>query len=300
MSLSIRAKVIRSITGCYFQSIDVASVDVLQLRRRWDFLGRLLIPAFRVTIERDNIAGLDVEWLRPRDRDEQKLLLYFHGGAYVAGSCHTHRQMVSHIARSGRIQVLLPEYRLAPEFKYPAAIDDVLAVYRSLLQRGRRPEEIVFAGDSAGGGLVVAALLALRDAGDPLPAAAILLSPFLDVTASGESMKSRARLDPWFHAADLSVIADYYCAPHQQREPMVSAVFADLGGLPPILVQVGDHEILLSDATRLAQKIRAAGGEIELQVWPEMWHAFQLFVGKMPESGAAIAKIGDYIRGRFV
>jgi acetyl esterase/lipase len=210
-----------------------------------------------------------------------------------------HRQLVSHIARAGRIQALLPEYRLSPENKYPAAIEDAVGIYRTLLARGTKSENIVFAGDSAGGGLAMATLLSLRDAGEPLPAAAILLSPFLDVTASGESMQSRAMRDPWFHKEHILRIADLYCEPQQRSDPLVSPVFANVGGLPPFYIQVGDDEILLSDSERIAEKISAAGGEAELEIWPEMWHVFQMFVGKMPESGRAINKIGDYIRNCF-
>ena len=295
----MRAKIMRSISSAYLQHMNVAKVDVRKIRRLWNFLGGMMITAFGVKIARDEINGLYAEWLTPKDSMDGKLLLYLHGGAYVVGGCDMYRQMVSHMARAGRIQALLPEYRLSPEHKYPAAIDDAVGIYRTLLQQGIKPESIIFVGDSAGGGLAVATLLALSDAGDLLPAAAVLLSPFLDVSGSGESMQSRAMQDPWFHAEDISTIADYYCAAEQRREPLVSPVFADVGGLPPLYIQVGDDEILLSDSERIAQKIKVAGGEVELEVWPEMWHVFQMFIGKMPESGRAIRKIGDYVRGRF-
>jgi monoterpene epsilon-lactone hydrolase len=242
---------------------------------------------------------LNVEWLTPKNHMDGKLLLYLHGGAYVLGGCDMHRQMVSHIARAGRIRAILPEYRLAPEHKYPAAIDDAVGVCRSLLKMGLKPQDIIVAGDSAGGGLSVATLLALRDAGDPLPAAAVLLSPFLDVTGSGASMQSRADKDPWFRAEELSIVADHYCEPHQRRFPLVSPVFANVEGLPPMLIQVGDHEILLSDSERLADECVAAGIDVELEVWPEMWHVFQMFTRKMPESRQAIDKIGRYIQARL-
>jgi acetyl esterase/lipase len=281
------------------QRIDVADVDVRKIRRLWDYLGGLMITASGVKKTRDEINGLYAEWLTPRNRMNDKLLLYLHGGGYVVGGCDMHRQMVSHIARAGHIQSLLPEYRLSPESKYPAAIEDVVGVYRTLLASGVKAENMVVAGDSAGGGLVVAMLLSLRDAGDPLPAAAILLSPFLDATASGESMQSRASQDPWFHPEDVSLIADYYCELQQRNDPLVSPIFADVGGLPPMYIQVGDDEILLSDSERFAEKIAAAGGKIDLEIWPEMWHVFQMFVGKMPESGRAIKKIGDFVRDCF-
>ena len=296
---SVRANIIRAVSGAYMQRVDVAEDHVHKIRRLWDYLGGLMITAFGVKKTHEEINGLYTEWLTPDDRMDGKVMLYLHGGGYVVGGCDMHRQLVSHIARAGRIQALLPEYRLSPENKYPAAIEDAVGIYRTLLARGTQAENIVFAGDSAGGGLVMATLLSLRDAGEPLPAAAILLSPFLDATASGESMQSRAMQDPWFHEEHILRIADLYCEPQQRRDPLVSPVFAHVGGLPPLYIQVGDDEILLSDSERIADNIIAAGGEIRLEIWPEMWHVFQMFVGKMPESGRAINKIGNYIRSCF-
>ena len=297
--ISKRARFIRWITRFYIQRIDVHSTDVSKLRRRLDLFGRLAMKAFRVKLERTTVNGLYAEWLRPKIARRGKVLLYLHGGAYVMGSCISHRQMVSHIARAAAIDALVPEYRLAPEHPFPAAIDDAVGVYRALLADGTSPSDIVIAGDSAGGGLAVATLLSLRDAGDPLPAAAVLLSPFLDVTASGESATTRADKDPWFHASDMKVVAGYYCGESQTRHPLVSPVFASVAGLPPVYTQVGDHEILLSDSTRFADMLRAAGVETEIEIWPELWHVFQLFIGKMPESRQAINKIGGYIQSRL-
>ena len=296
---SIRAKIIRSVSSVFVRRINVANANFDKVRGIWPWLTKLMITAFRVRVEPDEINGLYAEWLTPRDHMEGKLLLYLHGGGYVIGGCDMHRQIVSHIARAGRIRTLLPEYRLAPEHKFPAAIEDAVAIYRSLLEMGIKAEDIIIAGDSAGGGLTVATMLALRDAGDPLPAAAVLLSPFLDVTGSGESIKTRAAQDPWFHPEYLSYIAEYYCEPHQRRFPLVSPVFADIEGLSPMFIQVGDDEILLSDSERIADQCIAAGIEVELEVWPEMWHVFQVFTRKMPESRKAIDKTGAYIQSRF-
>ena len=296
---SIRARILRFISSAYVKRINIEDIDLVKVRRLWSWLGRLLITAFFVRVVSDRINGLYAEWLTPKNSMDGNLLLYLHGGGYVVGGCDMHRQMVSHLARAGRIRTLLPEYRLAPEHKFPAAIDDAVSIYKSLLDMGIKAEDIIFAGDSAGGGLAVATLLSLRDAGEPLPAAAVLLSPFLDVTGSGKSMQSRAERDPWFSPEDLPVVADMYCEAHQRRFPLVSPVFADMEGLCPMFIQVGDDEILLSDSERIADECVAAGIEVELQVWPEMWHVFQMFVGKMPESRAAIRKMGDYIQSRF-
>lgn len=297
--ISKRARLIRWITSFYIQRIDVHSADVLKLRRRLDMIGGLLMKAFRVKLERTTINGLYAEWLRPKKAKRGKVLLYLHGGAYVMGSCRSHRQMVSHIARAAAIDALVPEYRLSPEHKFPDAINDAVGVYRELISSGVKPEEIIISGDSAGGGLTVATLLSLRDAGDPMPAAAVLLSPFLDATASGDSATTRADLDPWFHASDMKVVVEHYCGESQARNPLVSPVFADVAGLPPVYIHVGDHEILLSDSTRIAKMLREAGGEAEIEIWPEMWHVFQLFIGKMPESRQSINKIGVYIKSQM-
>ena len=296
---SIRAKFIRSISSAYVKRLHIGTANFREIRRRWGRLGKLMTTASGVCVEADEINGLCVEWLTPKDRMDGRLLLYLHGGAYVVGGCDMYRKMVSHIARAGRIRALLPEYRLAPEHKFPAAIDDAVAVFKSLLAMGIKAEDIVFAGDSAGGGLTVATMLALRDAGEPLPAAAVLLSPYLDVTGSGDSMRTRAAQDPWFRAQDMPIVADLYCEPHQRRFPLVSPVFADIEGLPPMLIQVGDDEILLSDSERITDSCIAAGIEVELEIWPEMWHVFQMFVGEMPEARRAVDKIGKYIQSRW-
>lgn len=300
---SLRARMVRRITSRFVRAIDTSKVDlahIVEMRERLDRLSRFLKRALRVSAEATTVNGLYAEWLRPKAAPEGKVLLYFHGGAYLVGSCQTHRQLVSHIARAARINALVPEYRLAPEHPFPAAIEDAVGVYRSLLAQGFKPSDIYIAGDSAGGGLTIATLLSLRHEAVPLPAAAVLLSPFLDVTASGESAVTRAGQDPWFDAKEVVVVADNYCRGGEDlKHPLVSPVFANVAGLPPTFIQVGDDEILLSDSTRFAEKMKAAGLDVEIEIWPEMWHVFQLFVGKMPESRRAIRRIGAYLRKRM-
>lgn len=297
MTMSRRAKFVRWLTSGYMQKLDVANVPVETARKHLETIARtLLVKAIGVHIEPSKLAGVEVDWHRPKNAREDKLLFYLHGGAYLIGSRRTHRQLVSHMAREAGVIAVVPEYRLAPENPFPAAIDDAVAVYRALLESGYKPENIVISGDSAGGGLSMATLLQLRHAGDPMPAAAVLLSPFLDVTASGESATTRADKDPWFHVTDMEVVARYYCPDESKwRDPLVSPVFANVSGLPPMLIQVGDDEILLSDSTRLAEKLKAAGIDVDIEIWPDMWHVFPMFVGKMPEARKAVKKIGRYI-----
>ncbi len=294
--MSLRARLVRLVTSWYFDSLDMAGVDVRKVRRRWNRLGKLLIPAIGVRVHRDNVAGLHAEWLVPKSAPEGKLIFYLHGGAYVMGSRDTHRQLVSHIARASGVRALLPDYRLAPEYRFPSAIEDAVVVYRWLLADGYAAQDIVLAGDSAGGGLTMALLLSLRATGDPLPAAACLLSPWLDLAAAGDSMSSRADRDPWFRAEDLPHVANYYCDEKDLVNPLVSPVYADVSGMPPIYIQVGADEILFSDAARLGDNIRAAGGIVEIDEWPDMWHVFQAFVAVMPESRRAITKLAGFVR----
>lgn len=296
---SFRAKAMRAVTGAWFRSVSAEKADVQRMRTVWHALANTLWTASGVDVRRTEFAGMRAEWLTPLAPARGKAMLYLHGGAYVFGNCTTHRQLVSYLARACGIRALVIEYRLAPENPFPAAIEDCLLAYRALRNEGYAPGDIVLAGDSAGGGLVMALLLSLRDAGEEMPAGAVMLSPWLDLTASGESMATRANRDPWFKPPDMPIIASYYCNEAEFRNPLVSPVYADVAGLPPIYIQVGDDEILLSDSTRIAEKIEAAGGEVTLEVWPEMFHVFQVFVHQMPESREAIAKLVPFAKSRL-
>ena len=296
---SFRAKVMRAVTGAWFRSVNAEKADVHRMRKTWHGLANTLWTASGVDVRRAEFAGMPAEWLTPLAPARRKAILYLHGGAYVFGNCATHRQLVSYVARACGVRALVIEYRLAPEHRFPAAIEDSLAAYRALRNDGYAPGDILVAGDSAGGGLVMALLLSLRDAGEEPPAGGLMFSPWLDLTASGESMTTRANKDPWFKPTDMPIIASYYCEEGEYRNPLVSPVFADVTGLPPIFIQVGDDEILLSDSTRVAENIAAAGGEVTLKVWPGMFHVFQVFVHQMPESRKAIQQFVPFVRSRL-
>ena len=295
MTISRRARFLREITSWYLGFIDIEKVNVASARKRLDFFAGLMPTAPGVEVREDSIAGLHAEWLTPDPAPERKLLLYLHGGAYSMGSCKSHRCFVSHIAREAGVVALVPEYRLAPEHPFPAAIEDAVGVYRALLEKGYEPADIVVAGDSAGGALSVAMSLTLRDAGDALPGAMLLLSPLLDLTGQGDSIRTRVDQDPWFDPNDLWHVARHYCDDTERTDPLVSPVFADASGMPPTLIQVGDDEILLSDSERFAENMRASGGQVDVDVWPGMWHVWQMFIGLMPESRRAVEKLGRFI-----
>jgi epsilon-lactone hydrolase len=293
--ISLRARLVRFLARQYFRRVSPER-DLGELRQSFEDATRRLRTPGKVSVRHASIAGIDCDWLVPEGSSNSPVLLYLHGGAYVMGSSKTHRHMVATIAKAAGIRAVLPNYRLAPEHPFPQGIDDACAVYRQLLEQGIEPAQIVIAGDSAGGGLTTATALKLRDAGDPLPAALVLLSPWLDLSASGESIRSRARLDPLFRPADMPAVAEYYCAAGSVRDPLVSPVFADARGLPSVFIQVGDHEILLSDSTRFADALSEAGSPVTLQVWPGMWHVFQFFGGKMPEADRALADIASFLK----
>ena len=299
MSISRRARFIRWLTGRYIKKLNVREAPVPKMRERLDLVGRLGRRAKGVAIESTEIAGLHAEWYRPQQPLAGKVFLFLHGGAYALGSCDSHRALATSIAAAGNVETVLPEYRLAPEHPFPAGLQDCVSVYKALLGKGYAPGDIIVGGDSAGGGLTAATMLQLRHDGVPLPRAAVLLSPFLDVSASGESMQTRAERDPWFEPDKIDAVVGHYCPNEDPRNPLLSPVFANVAGLPPTLIHVGDDEILLSDSTRFADKLRAEGIDVQLEVFPELWHVFQLFVGAMPESKAAVTKIGAYVRAAF-
>ncbi len=242
----------------------------------------------------DKIYG---EVIIPTTSDRKKVMLYFHGGGYTIGSSHSHRSLVGKIAKKAGIIALLIEYRKAPEHPFPAALDDALASYKRLLyKRGKRPEDIVFAGDSAGGGLVFALLLKIKEEGLPMPAGAIGLSPWVDLTNSGESIIKNQHEDPLVDIKKMEKWAKMYAGATDSKNPFISPLFGNLSGLPPILVQASDAEMLYSDAVRIVKKAKEAGVDITFQTWEGLIHWWQIFQRVVPEAGEALDKISDFIR----
>lgn len=241
------------------------------------------------------VVDLPSEWIVPDHPLPGRTLLYIHGGGYFFGSINTHRQLAADVANAVQAHTLIFEYRLAPEHRYPAALEDTLAVYRHLIATGTDPAQLILAGDSAGGGLTLAAMVALRDAGEPLPALAVCFSPWTDLAGTGESMVTRAKADPWFNPRQMPHAARYYVGDQDPTTlPLASPLYADLHGLPPLLIQVGRDEILLSDSTRLAEKAQAAGVDVTLEVWPDMMHVWQAFARFVPEGRSALDHVATF------
>ncbi|MGA9722418.1 MAG: alpha/beta hydrolase [Candidatus Binatus sp.] len=255
------------------------------------------VPA-DVICEKVNAGGVSAEWIAAPGAIADRVILYLHGGGYVLGSINTHRAMISRIARASNARALAIDYRLAPEHPFPAAVEDTIASYRWLLAEGYQPGKIVIAGDSAGGGLTIAALLAIRDAGLPMPAGAVPISPWTDLEGTGESVRTRAAKDVMVTQDNLASSAKQYYGAHDPKDPLVSPLHANFRGLPPMLIQVGDAEILLDDATRVAARAKAAGVQVELEVWDEMPHVWHVFAKLLPEGQQAIDKIGKFAIAR--
>lgn len=250
-----------------------------------------------VALQSLDAGGVPAEWIGVPKSSPERVLLYFHGGGYAIGSIATHRHLMQRLARAARARVLGIGYRLAPEHPFPAAIDDARASYGFLLAQGIGPGQVAIGGDSAGGGLTLALLLALRDAGEPLPACAICLSPWTDLSGSGDSITTRAAADPMVSWAGLRRFADAYLGTADPKHPLASPLFADLFGLPPLYLQVGNAEVLLDDSTRLAERARSAGVDVTLEVWDDMIHVFQAFPS-LAESEEAIARLGAFVAER--
>jgi monoterpene epsilon-lactone hydrolase len=260
------------------------------------FLGQFPPPT-DVEIQPVNAGGVPAEWVIP-PATAGRTIVYFHGGGYVVGGPKAYREMVSHIARAAQAQALAIDYRLAPEHPYPAAVEDAVAAYRWLLGQGVEPGRTVFAGDSAGGGLAVATLVALHARGHRLPAAGVCICPWVDLEITGKSMDTNADADPLVKRDVVTNMAAAYLQGQDPRTPLASPLHAELGGVPPLLIQAGTAETLLDDASRLAERARIAGVDVTFEPWPDMIHVWQWFGSFLPEARQAIDRIGEFIRQR--
>jgi acetyl esterase/lipase len=269
-----------------------------ELHNNWEASAKLIPLPADVTTETVDAGGVSAEWVSVPGSDPSRVVLYFHGGGYVIGSGNTHREVVQRLCRASGARALNVDYRLAPDSRFPSAVNDATRAYRWLVAQGIEPADVVVAGDSAGGGLVMAAMVALRDAGDPLPGAAVALSPWVDLEASGESMMTKAEVDPVIQKPWLLQCAANYLGDADPHSPLASPLYADLTGLPPLLIQVGENETLIDDATRLAERAKIAGVDVTLEVWDEMVHLWHLLAPIVPEGQQAIDRIGEWMRER--
>ena len=264
--------------------------------QRGGFAAAIARPAPEdVATRATTLGGRPALELTPAGASDRRHLLYFHGGGYVIGSSDTHAGLVGELARRAGLRTTSVDYRLAPEHAFPAAVDDGIAAYRELLASGIDARDIVIAGDSAGAGLTLATLLSAREAGLPQPAAAVLFSPWIDLTLSGASIRGKDGIDPIFIESDLQAYVEFYLGAGDRSQPLASPLFADLTGLPPLLIQVGANEILLDDAVRLAGRAGADNVDVTLEIGSDLPHVYQHHYGRLDEADAALGQAARFI-----
>lgn len=272
------------------------SPTVAQMRAGFEQVASALPVAPDVKCEPVKAGGVAAEWVSAPGADPGRAVLYLHGGGYVIGSVNTHRAFAGMLSRAAQARVLVIDYRLAPEHPHPAAVEDAVSAYHWMMSSGLSASRIAVGGDSAGGGLTVATLVAIRDAGMTMPAAGVCLSPWVDMEATGDSMTTKADVDPIVQKPALLQMAAMYLGGRSPRTPLAAPLYADLSGLPPLLIQVGTAETLLDDATRLAERARKAGVNVTYEPWEGMIHVWQLFAPVLDEGGQAIDRIGEFVR----
>ncbi|MBX7167777.1 MAG: alpha/beta hydrolase [Pirellulales bacterium] len=278
---------------------DYHQAPIERLRRDFVRSSSLASPPEDLRLDHGTLGPVPVGWFHLPESRADRVLFYLHGGGFVLGSPITHRELISQLARASATTAVAVDYRLAPEHPFPAAHDDALAAYRGLLAEGIQGRQIVVGGDSAGGALALRLVQRLRDEDVALPAACVLISPWTDLTQSAESYTSVGDRDPMLSRAALQRMADLYLAGHPADDPAASPLLGDLSGLPPLLIHVGSAEILLDDSTRLAERARAAGTEVTLEIFPEMIHVWHFFASVLPEAQAAVAAVGRFIQAHI-
>ena len=270
--------------------------EIAQMRIDADERAKAFPLPADVTVQPVNANGVKAEWTSTPGADPSSVILYLHGGGYVICSLNSHRHLVAEAGRSAGTRTLAIDYRLAPEHPFPAPVEDTVAAYRFLLESGIRPNRIALAGDSAGGGLVVGAMLAIREAGLPLPACGWCISPWVDMEALGRSFVDRAQSDPTVQKETIQMMAQWYLGGADPRHPHVAPIYGDLRGLPPLLIQVGAVETLLDDSLALARKAGIDDVLVDLQIWPEMIHIWHIFFPMLAAGRRAIASGGAFVR----
>jgi monoterpene epsilon-lactone hydrolase len=267
-----------------------------QRRREWEAEARLHVLPKEARFSPQVAGGISCEWMDMPRVAKDRVFLFLHGGGYNAGSPRTHRRLAAHLSRAMHMRVLMPDYRLAPEHPFPAGVKDALLVYQWLLNQKFAEENIVVGGDSAGGGLALSMLLALKAAGAKMPGAAVLLAPWTDLTVSSSSYEKLRKYDPIITREGLREAGLWYAGKRDPADPLLSPLFSDPGGLPPMLIHAGEDEVMLDDSRLFAQRAKEAGVPVTYKSFPGMWHVFHTSCLDIPESRQAIDEIGDFVR----
>lgn len=294
--MSIEATLVRLYLRHLVKHRSEPGAPVSHLRAQVDGIARLFpAPPSHVHLEPTTIAAREGLFLTARSARRDRVVLYLHGGGYVSGSIRMYRDLARRLSEAAGARVLLLDYRLAPEHPYPAAVDDALSAYRALLDLGLDPSRIAIAGDSAGGGLTLATLVAARDEGLPMPAAAWVISPWTDLAYRGESLERNREADPMIRVELIRPTAALYLGDAHPETPLASPIYAQLHGLPPTSIHVGSTEVLLDDSIRLAARLREHGGSVDVRVYDDLPHVFHLFAPYVRESRAAIREAGAFL-----
>jgi epsilon-lactone hydrolase len=273
-------------------------MTIEERRAQYDRAEKAFPLSPRLSVEELTIGDMPAEFISPVSCSGKNVFLYLHGGGYMLGSPRSHRHLAGAIAEASEGSALVPHYRRAPEQPFPAALEDAVAAYQWLLRKGHDPRSIVIGGDSAGGGLTIACLMFLRDAGIPLPAAAVCISPWVDLTCSASTYASKAGQDPLLTLEGLRSMATAYLGSYLPKVPLISPLYGDLHGLPDLLIHVGEREILLDDAVQLAALAKSSGVETVLEVWDEMVHVWHWYVSLLEDANTAIERIGIFVKSK--
>ena len=293
--MSIQAKIIKAVTRRTIKRHGLNQEQLVRhLRKAFNNTPTITLLPRKVTLKQIREPQFEGDHLGVSN--PSTTVLYLHGGAYIGGVTRTYHNLAGRLAKQLHGEVYLPVYPFAPEHPFPEAVNRVMEAYEYLLALGKNPSDIVIAGDSAGGGLTMATMVALRYMGEPMPAAAFCISPWVDLECTGETMTSKAEVDPFIQKERLGMMARLYVGDRDLRAPLASPIYADLRGLPPLLIQVGTAETLLDDSTRLADKAKASGVKVELDIWEDMIHVWPIFAPILPEGQRAIERIGEFVR----
>lgn len=296
---SIRSKLCRMLAKRMIGSAFNSDISIEEIRSTMEKATKMAFLPAKTRVDKVSFNTVAAEWITSANAHGDTVILYLHGGGYNTGSPNTHREFAAHLSKDSRTKVLLPDYRLAPENPFPAALEDAVTSYRYLLENGYSGNKIAIAGESAGGGLTLATCLSLRDQNLPLPVSLTCLSPWTDLEMTGDSFELLEKIDPMLNALSLHMMASNYVCDHNPRAPLISPLHADFNGFPPLLIHVGSDEMLLDDSKRVATKARQNGVDVTLKVYDQMWHFFHVFYRLMPEAKAATKEIAAFIQKHF-
>lgn len=291
--ISIQSTLVRFL----LKKTDIWNKPLQEIRRKMESIKAKGIPE-GITLKKEKVNGVPCEVFLYHEAKMGNAILYFHGGGFCLGIYNANREFVAGISKKTGVNVYMPDYRLAPEHPFPAALEDAVAFYKGMLHKGYAAKDLIVMGDSSGCALAVSALLALKQSDERMPAALAFITPLFDLAGKGETFLTRAGTDP-FKLKDPLGIAKIYLGLNNPTSPMISPLYGELAGLPPILIHAGDYDVFLSDAYRFQEKLEAAGGEAKMKVWKKMWHVFHMQATIVPESGVALTELCSYIKEKL-